>query len=95
MIETLLNKALKSLQDFEEPIFEVDPVKDLVEEEIEEEKKKFHLNLIKNRKERVLIANDMAKLAFSEFLFDLAFDSATLATKDTWDPIKDHDLIIA
>ena len=37
----------------------------------------------------------MAKLAFEENLIDLAFDAATLATKDEWDPIKDHDLIMA
>ena len=73
----------------------VDAAKDLVEEEIEEEKKKFNLKLIKERKERVLIATEMAKLALEEYLVDLAFDSATLAVKDSWDPIKDHDLIIA
>ena len=55
----------------------------------------FNFKLIKERKERVLIATEMAKLALEEYLVDLAFDSATLAVKDTWDPIKDHDLIIA
>ena len=37
----------------------------------------------------------MAKLAFEEYLIDLAFDAGTLAVKDEWDPIKDHDLIMA
>ena len=37
----------------------------------------------------------MSKLAFEEDLIDLAFSSGTLAVKDSWDPIKDHDLIIA
>jgi hypothetical protein len=37
----------------------------------------------------------MAKLALEENIVELAFDSATLAVKDAWDPIKDHDLIIA
>ena len=95
MRETLLDKALKALQEFEEPVYKVDPDKDLVEEEIEEEKKKFHLKVIKERKERVLIANEMAKLALEENIVDLAFEAATLAVKDAWDPIKDHDLIIA
>lgn len=95
MRETLLDKALKALQEFEEPVYKVDPEKDLVDEEIEEEQKKFHLNIIKERKERVLIANEMAKLALEEDLVELAFDAATLAVKDAWDPIKDHDLIIA
>jgi hypothetical protein len=95
MRETLLDKALKALQEFEEPVYKVDPDKDLVEEEIEEEKKKFHLKIIKERKERVLIANEMAKLALEENIVELAFDAATLAVKDAWDPIKDHDLIIA
>ena len=34
MRETLLGKALKDLQEFEEPEFEVDPELDMVEEEI-------------------------------------------------------------
>jgi hypothetical protein len=50
MRETLLDKALKALQEFEEPVYKLDPAKDLVEEEIVEEKKKFHLNNIKERK---------------------------------------------
>jgi len=50
MRETLLDKALKALQEFEEPIYKTDPAKDLVEEEIVEEKKRFHLNNIKERK---------------------------------------------
>jgi hypothetical protein len=37
----------------------------------------------------------MAKLAFEENLIDLSYDSATLAVKDEWDPVKDHDLIMA
>ncbi len=37
----------------------------------------------------------MSKLAFEEYLVDLAFDSATLATVDEWDSFKDHDLIMA
>jgi hypothetical protein len=95
MRETLLDKALKALQEYEEPEYKPDPSKDLVEEEILVEQKNFHLRNIKERKERVLIATEMAKLAFEEALVDLAFDSATLATTDEWDPIKDHDLIMA
>jgi len=34
MRETLLDKALKALQDYEETPYKVDPSKDLVEEEI-------------------------------------------------------------
>jgi hypothetical protein len=95
MRETLLDKALKSLQEYEEPEYKPDAAKDLVEEEIVEEKRVFHLNNIKERKQRVLIATEMAKLAFEETLIDLAFDAATLAVKNEWDPVKDHDLIMA
>ena len=38
MRETLLDKALKALQEFEEPEYKVDPARDLVEEEIAKEK---------------------------------------------------------
>jgi hypothetical protein len=37
----------------------------------------------------------MAKLAYEELLIDLAYDAASLAVKDEWDPIKDTDLIMA
>lgn len=70
MRETLLDKALRALQEYEEPVFKADPTKDLVEEEIQEEQKQFRLRNIKERKERVLIANEMAKLAFEEYLVD-------------------------
>lgn len=50
MRETLLDKALKALQEFEEPVYLLDPAKDLVEEEIVQEKKLFHLNNIKESK---------------------------------------------
>ena len=70
MRETLLDKALRTLQEYEEPVYKKDPTMDLVEEEIEAEKKTFHLRNIKERKERVLIANEMAKLAFEEYLVD-------------------------
>ena len=36
----------------------------------------------------------MAKLAFEETLIDLTFDAATLAVKNKWDHVKDHDLIM-
>lgn len=70
MRETLLDKALLALKEYEEPTFKLDPSKDLVEEEINEQKKSFHLNIIKERKQRVLIANEIAKLAFEELLVD-------------------------
>jgi hypothetical protein len=50
MRETLLDKALKALQEFEEPEYVVDLEKDLVEEEITKEKKLFHLKNIKEAK---------------------------------------------
>jgi hypothetical protein len=68
MRETLLNKALKDLIDFEEPDFEVDPSLDMVEEEIKAAQRKFHLSNVRSRKERVLIACEVAKLAMEENL---------------------------
>jgi len=50
MRETLLDKALKALQDYEEIPYKVDPSKDLVEEEILAEKKQYHFRIIKERK---------------------------------------------
>ena len=95
MRETLLEKALRALNEYEEPEYKLDPKKDLVEEEITEEKKKFHLRIIRERKERVLICTEMAKLAYEEELTLLAEESASLAVKEEWDVTKDKDLIIA
>lgn len=85
MRETLLNKALKDLIEFEEPDFEVDPSLDMVEEEIKAAQRKFHLSNVRSRKERVLIACEVAKLAMEENLVDIAFKAATLAIVDDWE----------
>lgn len=95
MRETLLNKALKELQDFDEPEFEVDPDSNMVEEEIKAAQRKFHLQTVRAQKERVLIATEIAKLALEEMLVDIAFNAATLAIEYECDPLKDPDIIIA
>lgn len=95
MRQNLLDKAIKLLQEFEEPEFEVKPEDNLVEEEIELARKKFHLQRVRERKEHVLICAEISKLALEENLVDLCFDAATLCVKDTWDAHKDNDLVIA
>lgn len=90
-----MDKAIKQLQEFEEPEFEVKPEDNLVEEEIEFQKKKFHLQQVREHKERVLICSEIGKLALEENLVDLCYESSTLCVKEQWDPIKDTDLVIA
>ncbi len=86
MRETLLDKALKELQEFDEPDFEVDPSANMVEEEVKTASRKFHLDNVRARKERVLIATEIAKLALEEMLIDIAFNAATLALTNEWEP---------
>ena len=86
MRETLLDKAIKQLLEYEEPEFEVRPEDNLVEEEIVAAQKKFHLNLIKERKERVLISAEISRLALEEMLVDIAEEAAKLCVRDEWDP---------
>ena len=93
--ETLLGKALKALLDYEEEEYVADPARNLVEEEIAEEKRAFHLRTVKERKQRVLIACEIAKLAFEENLLDLAMESAGECVKADWDPHREQDLVIA
>lgn len=95
MRETLLDKAIKQLIEYEEPEFEVLPEQNLVEEEIVAAQKKFHLNLVKERKERVLIAAEISKLALDENLTEIAYDAATYCVREQWDAQKNVDLIIA
>ena len=94
MRETLLGKALKELQEFEEPEFEVDPALDMVEEEIKTAQRKFHLASVRARKERVLIASEIAKLAMEENLVEIAYKAAIMAVADEWDSQKNADLVI-
>lgn len=95
MRQTLLDKAVKQLQDFEEPEFEVLPEQNLVQCEIDEAAKKFKLKTVRERKQRVLICTEIAKLAMEEMLTDLAFEAAKMAVDSTWDANKDTDLVIA
>lgn len=106
MRETLLNKAFKELQEYEEPEFEIKTELNLVEEEIKIAERKFHLQSVtfiffiylkqtREKKQRVLIAAEIAKLALEEMIVDLAFKAAKLAIESSWDHQKDSDLVIA
>lgn len=81
--------------EYEEPEFEVREEDNLVEEEIKEQERTFHLKLVRERKERVLIACEISKLALEENLVEISFQSGTLCIKDAWDAQKDLDLVIA
>jgi hypothetical protein len=41
--------------------------------------------LIRERKERVLICNEISKLAIEENLISIAFEAATMAVENNWD----------
>ncbi len=85
MRETLLGKALTELSEYEEPEFQMKEDKEYVEDEIKDAEKEFQLKQVKERKERVLISSEIAKLALEENIIDIAFEGATLAVKDEWD----------
>ena len=91
----LLDKAVKALQDFEVPEFEVAPGKNLVEEEIQAAKRKFMLQQVRERKERVLICSEISSFAMDEMLVELSFTAANLGIAEKWDALKDADLVIA
>jgi hypothetical protein len=93
--ETLLDKVLKELIDYEEPEFEPDLTKNLVQEEIDKEEMDFKLNLRKETKIRVLLAAEVAELAFEENLIELAQAAAKECCVNEWDVHKDIDLVIA
>lgn len=50
---------------------------------------------VRSRKERVLIAAEIAKLAIEDCLFDIAFKASTLAVAEEWDAQKNADLVIS
>lgn len=95
MRQMLLDKAVKALQDFEAPEFELKEGSNLVEEEIVAAKRAFMLQQVRERKERVLICSEIATFAMEEMLIQLAFTAATLGIVEQWDAQKDADLVIA
>jgi hypothetical protein len=95
MRETLLEKALKSIIEYEQPEFYVDPTRDLVQEEIEEEQKKFHLKCVKERKLKTLLASEISKLALEENLIDIALDAGQNCVAAEWNPSKDTEQVIS
>jgi hypothetical protein len=73
----------------------VKPEANLVEEEILLARKKFNLQQVRERKERVLVCAEISTLAIDEMLIDITMAAATIGVAEAWDPLKDADLIIA
>lgn len=71
------------------------PEANLVEEEILLARKKFNLQQVRERKERVLVCAEISTLAIDEMLIDITMAAATIGLAEAWDPLKDADLIIA
>jgi hypothetical protein len=95
--ETLIDKVLHQLLEFQEPEFELDDEeeKNLNEEERHEKEVEFKKQLLKEKKQRMLLASEISELAFEANLIEIAFEAGKLAVKDEWDPHKDRDLVIA
>ena len=95
--ETLLDKVLQQLLEFEEPDFELtdEQEKDFNEEQKEKERIKFSKELLKEKKQRKLLVSEIANLAFDANLIELAFKAGNESIKEEWDPHKDTDLVIS
>lgn len=53
------------------------------------------LQQVRERKERVLICSEISSFAMDEMLVSLSYTAATLGIAETWDALKDADLVIA
>jgi hypothetical protein len=95
--ETLIDKVLQQLLEYHEPEFELtdEEEKHLSEEQKAEEHEKFIKNLHKEKKQRMLLASEIAEIAFNNNLIEIAFEAGKLSVKTEWDPRKDADLVIA
>lgn len=95
--ETLIEKVLQQLLEFVEPEFELteEEEKELNDEQKREAEVQFKKNLLSEKKQRVLLAAEIAQLAFDDNLVEIAFDAGKEAIKEQWDPHKDTDLVIA
>lgn len=45
----------------------------------------FQVRMLKEKKQRVLIAGEVSELAFEENLIDIAMDASQLCIKEEWD----------
>lgn len=95
--ETLIDKVLQNLLEFEEPEFELteEEEKEFTPEQKEEAEIKFKKNLLFEKKQRMLLGSEISQLAFDDNLIEIAFEASKEAVKNEWDPHKDSDLVIA
>lgn len=78
MRETLLEQTLSALQNYKEP--EMVPGEGFVEEEIKEQEQKWIVKMERERKNRVLLATEVAKLCLEDGLIEMAIDASLVAT---------------
>ena len=95
--ETLIDKVLQQLLEYEEPEFELTEEQEIKfnEEERQECEIQFKKDLNSEKKQRVLLASEISQLAYNDNLIEIAFDAGNEAVKLEWDPHKDTDIIIS
>lgn len=77
--ETLIDKVLKQLKEYGEPVLEEsEETKTLSQEEKDQREISFKKRLLTEKKQMMLIAGEIASLAFDQNLIDLAFEAGSL-----------------
>ncbi len=71
-----------------------------MEEELREQEERWQLKMERERKNRILLAVEVAKLCLEDGLIELAIDSAILATAvegqpQEWKPVAEAELLVA
>jgi hypothetical protein len=97
LIETLIDKVLQQLIEYSEPEFELtdEEEKEWTDDRKSKEEIKFKKSILKEKKQRMLLASEISELAFDTNLIELAFEAGNLAVKVEWDPRKDTDIVIS
>lgn len=95
--ETLIDKVLQKLQEYTEPEFELtdEEEKNFTPEQKEKEEISFKKGLLKEKKQRMLLATEIAEIAFDCNLVEIAYEAGKEGVKHQWDPHKDTQLVIA
>ena len=93
--ETLLDKVLNELMNYQVQEYTPNPEANLVKEEIDKEEKEYKYQLKKELKLRVLISIEVAELAFKESLIEIAELAAQQCLKQEFNVQKDINLVIA
>lgn len=94
-VEILQRTFYGVLINVEEKEYQVDPEKELVEVEIQEQKKLYKQEQLNQFKQRKLLAAEVAKIGFEIEQIELSMNACSFVCKESWELRNASDIILA